>query len=393
MSASKRKRKKKVVCVFSADRTEYSLLRPVIMRLKETFDVRILVAGMHLSPEYGYSVEDIRKDGLQVHKCVETLLGSDSPVAASKAMALGLIGFADYFADLVPDLLMVLGDRGETLAASCAALRQGVPIAHINGGETTKGSPDEAIRHAITKLSCLHFTGTEIYRQRVIQLGEAPERVHNVGALALETIMQSDLLSREKVAQLLKIDLDIPYAVVSFHPASQEQANVTKQFSQVLKALRKHRELKYVFTYAKADVHGRTINRMIDAFDKNNHSAAAFVSLDTVSCLSAIKHAAMIIGNSEGGIFEAPVLGIPTVNVGDRQKGRLQSGSIINCPPDEEAVSAAISRAQDPDFLKNMEYRSALYGDGESSQKIGAVIEDYLGNGKVSVQKEFYDLL
>ncbi|MCL1790446.1 MAG: UDP-N-acetylglucosamine 2-epimerase [Peptococcaceae bacterium] len=390
----KRKRRRKVVCVFTSTRAEYGLMRPVIHRLRDVYDVRILVAGMHLSPGFGNTVEDIRNDGLQVHKCVETLMESDSPVAVSKSMALGLIGFADFFADIRPDLLMVLGDRCETLAACCAALNQGVPIAHINGGETTEGSPNEAVRHAITKMSHLHFTGTEIYRQRVIQLGEAPERVFNVGALALETIMLTDLMSKEKLAESLGIELDKPYAVVTFHPTAPEQADVAKQFSQVLKALQKHRELKYVFTYAKAGVHERTVNRMIENFAVEPRSnAAAFTSLDTISYLSAIKNSAMVVGNSSGGIFEAPVLGVPTVNIGDRQKGRLQSGSIINCPPIMDAVDAAIRKALDPGFLKSTEYRSALYGDGESSTRIATAIEAFLQGGQESRRKEFYDLL
>lgn len=384
---------KKIISVLTATRAEYGLLKPVIAKLNEVdeFDVRIVATGAHLSPEFGLTYKEIEKDGFEIDKKIEILLSSDTTTSISKSMGLAMINFADYFETLNPDLLVVLGDRYETLAVSIAAMNQRIPLAHLYGGETTEGAIDEAIRHAITKLSYLHFTSTEEYRKRVIQLGEDPSRVFNFGAIGIENILHEKLLSKEELEEKLNITLSKPYSVVTFHPVTLEKDGTMKQIKSLLEVCKGHKRMNFIFTKANADAEGRMINQLIDDYAEVNENIIAFTSLGLTRYLSALKYCTMVIGNSSSGLLEAPSFGVPTINIGDRQKGRLQSGSVINCDPSEESINKAIESALSKDFVKKAKETINPYGDGETSSRIVDVIKEYILNDKINLKKTFYD--
>lgn len=384
---------KKTICVLTATRAEYGLLKQVIQKLSHSnsIDVRIAVTGAHLSPEFGLTFTEIEKDGIIVDEKIEILLSADTPSSIAKSMGLAMIGFADYFNRLNPDLLVVLGDRYETLAVCCAAMIHKIPIAHLYGGETTLGAVDEAIRHAITKLSYLHFTSTEEYRKRVIQLGEHPDRVFWVGAIGVENIKKVKLLEKIELERALGMKLDKPYAVITYHPVTLENDNTAEQFQQLLNACSKISNMKFIFTKANADGNGRIINKMIDEHVSKSEDSISFASMGLVNYLSSLKYCAMVIGNSSSGIVEAPSFGIPTINIGARQKGRIQGVSIINCEPLEADINTAIGFASSDKF--KIIARNALnpYELNDSSQNIVETIKKYLLNGKIDLRKEFFD--
>jgi GDP/UDP-N,N'-diacetylbacillosamine 2-epimerase (hydrolysing) len=384
---------KKTISVLTATRAEYGLLKPIIAKLNavDEFDVRIVATGAHLSPEFGLTYKEIERDGFIIDEKIEILLSADSPASISKSMGIAMINFADYFEKLSPDLLIVLGDRYETLAVSITAMNQRIPIAHLYGGETTEGAIDESIRHAITKLSYLHFTSTDEYRRRVIQLGEDPSRVFNVGAIGIENILKEKLLSKDELAEQLQMSFSKPYAVVTFHPVTLESNSTVDQIESLLKVCKEDTRLHFIFTKANADAEGRVINRLIDNYAKENDNIFAFTSLGLTRYLSALKHSTMVIGNSSSGLLEAPSFGIPTINIGDRQKGRLQSSSVINCEPAIESIKTAIDLALSKDFIQKAKETVNPYGNGETSTKIVEVIEDYIMNDKINLKKKFYD--
>lgn len=384
----------KRICVLTATRAEYGLLKPVIVKLNAVprLDVRIAVTGMHLSPDFGFTYREIENDNLKIDKKIDILLSSDTPASVSKSMGLAMIGFADYFEELCPDMLLVLGDRYETLAVCCAAMNARIPIAHMYGGETTQGAVDESIRHAITKMSYLHFTSTEEYRKRVIQLGEEPDRVFAVGAMGIENIMNTKLMTLNELSDFLGMPLAEPYAVVTFHPVTLEDNTVKEQFSALLTACDNHPELRYIFTKANADANGKIINSMIDDYVKDKKNAKAVASLGTVRYLSALKYASLIIGNSSSGLIEAPSFHIPTVNIGDRQKGRLMAKSVISCEPDSGEITKAITKALSKEFREKISSVKNPYGDGNTSDKIAGILKEYLFNREINLKKSFYNV-
>ncbi len=384
---------KKVISVLTATRAEYGLLKSVIDKLNKvsTFDVKIVVTGAHLSPEFGLTYREIEADGFEIDKKIEILLSSDTASAISKSMALAMIGFAEYFEKLKPDLLVVLGDRYETIAVVLVAMNCGIPIAHLHGGETTEGAIDESIRHAITKLSHLHFTSTEVYRNRVIQLGEQPERVFNVGAIGAENALNEELMSKEMLANSLNVDLTKPYAVVTFHPVTLERGSAIKQITALLEVCKKNKTLNFIFTLANADAEGRIINQNIKQYAEQNNNIFEFSSLGRKRYLSALKYCEMVIGNSSSGIIEAPSFAIPTINIGDRQKGRVQTSSVINCDPTELSIQAAIDKAQDELFKQELITTVNPYIQENTSQKICDVIKEYLMHKRIKLKKSFYD--
>lgn len=384
---------KKRICVLTSTRADYGLLKPIIAKLNnvEKFDVRIVATGAHLSPEFGLTYQEIERDNFVVDKKIDMLLSADSPSSISKSMGLAMIGFADYFEELNPDLLIILGDRYETLAVATAALNQRIPIAHLYGGETTEGAIDESIRHAITKLSYLHFTSTDEYRDRVIQLGEHPERVHNVGAIGIENIMHERMLSREDIALEMGISLSKPYALVTYHPVTLEKNSAEKQTKALLETCKEHSILNFVFTKANADVEGRVINQLIDEYASSCNNIVSFTSLGSFKYLSALKYALMVIGNSSSGLVEAPSFGIPTINIGDRQKGRLQASSVINCNATQESIRKALALASSKEFLEKASKTANPYGDGNTSDKIIAVVKDCILCDKIDIKKKFYN--
>lgn len=384
---------KKKISVLTATRAEYGLLKQIINKLQlvPEFDVRVVTTGAHLSPEFGLTYKEIERDGILIDEKIEILLSADTPSAISKSMGLAMISFADYFERLKPDMLVVLGDRYETLAVATVAMNQRIPIAHLYGGETTEGAIDESIRHAITKLSYLHFTSTEEYRRRVIQLGENPDRVFCVGAIGIENVLNEELISKSELERSMNFKLDKPYAMVTFHPVTLEDNNSEEQIKALLDVCETHKEMKFIFTKANADTNGRIINQMIDNFVNINDHAIAFASLGKTRYLSALKYSSVVIGNSSSGLVEVPSFGIPTINIGDRQKGRLQADSVINCEPIKSDIKKAIEIALSKEFKEKAKNTINPYGDGNTSGKIIEKIRDFILNDKVNLKKQFYD--
>lgn len=384
---------KKKISVLTATRAEYGLLKPVIEKLQlvPEFDVRVVTTGAHLSQEFGLTYKEIERDGILIDEKIEILLSADTPSAISKSMGLAMISFADYFKRLKPDMLIVLGDRYETLAVAAVAMNQRIPITHLYGGETTEGAIDESIRHAITKLSYLHFTSTEEYRRRVIQLGENPDRVFCVGAIGIENVLNEEFMSKSELERSINFKLDRPYAMVTFHPVTLEDNNSEEQIKALLDVCALHKEMKFIFTKANADTNGRIINQMIDNFVNINDHAIAFASLGKTRYLSALKYSSVVIGNSSSGLVEVPSFGIPTINIGDRQKGRLQADSVINCEPIKSDIKKAIEIALSKEFKEKAKNTINPYGDGNTSGKIIEKIKDFILNDKVNLKKQFYD--
>lgn len=383
----------KTITVLTATRAEYGLLSPIIKELKkcDEFSIRLVVTGAHLSPEFGLTYKEILDDGVQIDKKIEILMSSDSPSAISKSMGLAMMSFADYFSDTRPDALLVLGDRYETLAVCCAAMNERIPIIHLYGGETTEGAIDEAVRHCITKMSYLHLTATEEYRKRVIQLGEHPERVISVGSIGVENICNKRLMNKSELEDSIQFSLDKPYAVVTYHPVTLEEKSSKAQFEQLLDAFEQKKDINYIFTKANADSDGRIINHMIDEYVSTHDNTIAFESLGVQRYLSALKYASMVIGNSSSGIVEAPSFGIPTINIGDRQKGRLKAQTVIDCIPESAGILNAIHKAMSEDFVKACRRAVNPYGDGNTSGKIVEAIKKMMQND-IELKKKFFDV-
>lgn len=384
----------KRICVLTASRSEYGLLKPLIKRLLmvSDFEVKIAVTGSHLSDDFGMTYKEIENDGISIDAKIPILNGNDKPSDISKVMGAALIKFSDYFEKLKPDLLIVLGDRYETLSVCCAALNQLIPIAHLHGGEITIGATDESFRHAITKMSHLHFASTELYRKRIIQMGENPRNVFNVGALGVENILNEKLLDKKTVIRNLSISSNNPYIVVTFHPVTLEGNTAKIQFSSILEVCKNHPEISFVFTKTNADSNGSVINRMIDEYIDNNSNAVAFKSLGMVYYLSTVKYCCAVMGNSSSGIIEAPSFKVPTINIGDRQKGRLQSDTIINCEPYTSDIESALSLALSADFKNKIENSINPYGKGNTSEEVVDILKDRLLNDSIDLKKEFHDL-
>lgn len=383
----------KKICVVTGTRAEYSLLKPIIIGLKkEKFKTDVVVTGAHLSPEFGLTFREIEKDGIEVTKKIEILLSSDTSVGISKSIGLAVISFAEYFSENKPDAVVLLGDRYEVLAAACAAMTAKIPIAHLHGGEITEGVVDESIRHSVTKMSYLHFTCTEEYRRRVIQLGENPERVFNVGAIGVENALKTPLLSKNQLEKNLHFKLDKQYAVVTFHPVTLEENTSERQIQELLKAIESQTEMEFIFTKANADPGGYIINKMIENYAKSHSNSILVDSLGNVRYLSAVKNSLMVIGNSSSGIIEVPSFRIPTINIGDRQKGRIQAKSIINCEPIQREIEEAISKAQTSQFLSQILDIDNPYGDGNTSEKIINILIEELICKKLELKKAFYDI-
>lgn len=385
---------KKKLCIITATRAEYGLLRPLIDKIYNcnSFILNLVVTGMHLSPEFGYTYKFIESDGFKIDRKIETLLSSDTSVGISKSMALSLISFSEYFSDSNIDMLIVLGDRFEILSSVTAATIANIPVAHIHGGETTEGAYDESFRHCISKMSYLHFTSTESYRKRVIQLGEDPIRVFNVGALGVENIKNITPISLKNLETLLNFKLDKPYALVTFHPVTLENNSFEAQITDLLEALDSFPNMKFLITKSNCDTGGMSINNILENYcSKNKANAILFSSLGQTPYLSAMKYCSMVIGNSSSGIIEAPSFNIPTINIGNRQKGRLQSNSIINCNPTSSAIINSINQGLSPEFINSINIDSSPYDGGDTSSKILEIIYETL-DSPIDLKKKFYDL-
>ncbi|MDF1613503.1 UDP-N-acetylglucosamine 2-epimerase [Desulfurivibrio dismutans] len=381
------------IAIFTGTRAEYGLLHPVMTQIAADpgLSLQTIVSGSHLAPEFGYTAREIEDDGFTIDEKVEMLVSADTPTGISKSMGLGLIGYAEALARQQPDLILILGDRYEAFAMAAAALVSRVPIAHLYGGEQTVGAMDDSLRHAITKLSHLHFTSTEKYRQRVIQLGESPERVFNVGALGVENIQSLELLDRQELEHSLGFLLGENLLLITFHPTTLETQTAEAQFGELLAAMAEFPQCTLIFTKANADTDGRIINRMIDDYVAANPDRAhAFTSMGQVRYLSAMKLARAVVGNSSSGIIEAPSLQVPTVNVGDRQKGREQAASILNCAPDRNAITTALRQVLSKELQQKAANIANPYEKPGTSQKIAETVKIFDLTG--ILKKEFYDL-
>ena len=384
---------KRKICVYTSSRADYGLLKGVLAKIQEaeSLQLQILVSGMHLAPEFGMTIQEIRNDGFQPDETIEILLSSDTPAAICKSMGLAMIGYGEALQRLKPDILVVLGDRFETFCAAAAAQVCRVTLAHIHGGETTEGAIDEAFRHSISKMAHLHFASCEVYRQRIIQLGEAPERVFNVGALGVENIRRTSLMERSGLAESIGFDLEKPYFLVTFHSVTLEQSTAAGQFQALLEALDAFPEFNVIFTKTNADTEGRVINRLIDGYaQKHPKRCRAVTSLGLQRYLSAMKFCAAVVGNSSSGMLEAPTFKIPTINIGDRQKGRLQPSCILNCSPDAGAIRQVIDHALSPAFQKSLATVTNPYDKAGTRSFIVKLLEitDILGIAK----KTFFDV-
>ncbi len=381
------------ICVVTGGRAEYGLLYWLMREIADdpALELQVAVTGMHLSPEFGLTVREIEKDGLPIAARVEMLLSSDSAVGITKSMGLGLIGFADAFERLAPDLIVVLGDRFEILAAAQAALFARIPLAHIHGGELTEGAADESIRHALTKLAHLHFVAAEPYRRRVIQLGEAPERVFLTGAPGLDTIGRIELLSREALETDLGMSFSRPNFLVTYHPATLSGSAPEEAFEELLAALDAFPQSSVIFTRPNADTHGRGLNDCIDRYvAARPERAKAFMSLGQRRYLSALKWADAVIGNSSSGLTEAPLMKCPTVNIGNRQGGRLRAPSVLDCGEGRSQIESAIRQALSPAHRAVADQGVSVYGHGDASSCIVAVLRSVPLTGLIT--KPFYDL-
>ena len=379
------------ICIFTGSRAEYGLLRWVMQGIQDTpeLTLQVVATGMHLSPEFGMTIQEMRADGFEPDETIEILLSSDTPTAICKSMGLAMIGYGEALQRLKPDMVVVLGDRFETFCMAAAAQVCHVPLAHIHGGETTEGAIDEAFRHSITKMSHLHFASCEAYRQRIIQMGEAPDRVFNVGALGVENIRCTRLMDRTELAESIGFSLEKAYFFVTFHPVTLEKSTSEGQFQSLLDALDAFPEYNVIFTKANADTDGRVINRLIDEYvARQPERCLAVTSLGAHRYLSAMKYATAVIGNSSSGIIEAPSFKVPTVNIGDRQKGRIQAASILDCSADANAVRQTIERALSPAFQKSLSGISNPYDRPGTCSTIVGLLEktDLFG----STQKTFH---
>ena len=380
------------ICVITGTRAEFGLLRPLIELIAndKELQLQLIATGMHLSPEFGYTLNEITEAGFMVDKKVECLLSSDSSIGVSKTIALAISGFADALAELTPDLVVVLGDRTEILGAVIATAMANIPIAHLHGGETTEGAYDEAIRHSITKFSHLHFTSTEAYRKRVIQLGEHPDTVFNVGAIGLDAIKKLPLLDKASFEQAIGFKLKERNILITYHPVTLEKEAPIETFENVLTALDELTDTTLIFTHANSDKNGRIINKMITEYvSSHKDKAVEFKSLGQLRYLSALQFVDFVIGNSSSGMTEVPAFYIPTINIGDRQKGRINCESVINSNNSLEDIKKSITFALDKTFRKKIQQQELLYGNGTAAEKILQIIKEH---NHISIKKSFYNI-
>lgn len=379
------------IAVVSGSRADYGLLRSLLFAIhnEEALALQLIITGMHLAPEFGMTLREIEADGLPIAARVEMLVSSDTATGVVKSMGLGLIGFADTLETLAPDLLVVLGDRFEIFAAAQAALVQRIPMAHIHGGETSEGAFDESIRHALTKMAQWHFVAAEPYRQRVIQMGEAPERVFNFGAPGLDQLDAINWLSRSTLSRNLSIPDGSPLLLVTYHPATLDGHGPMLAMDELCAALARFEDAQVVFTYPNADTGGRALIDAVDRFvaqaPERRH---AFASLGQQRYLSLMRTADVVVGNSSSGLIEAPALHRATVNLGDRQKGRLRADSVIDTAENRDDIEQAIRTALSAPFQHRLPDIDSPYGRGQ----VGIRIKDTLRRVPLHIQKRFFDI-
>lgn len=383
---------KRKICVVTGTRAEYGLLYWLMKEIEadKELQLQLVVTGMHLSPEFGLTYKEIEKE-FKIDKKIEMLLSSDTSIGISKSMGLAQMSFCEAFEELKPDILIVLGDRYEIFSIVSTAMIARIPIVHLHGGETTEGAFDESIRHSITKMSHLHFTATEEYRNRVIQLGEHPSRVFNVGGMGIENIKRLKLLTKEEFENSIDFKLNKKNILVTFHPVTLENSTAQEQFQELLEVIDELKDTNIIFTKANSDTDGRIINQMIDDYVvKNFYKAIGFNSLGQLRYLSALQFVDTVVGNSSSGLLEAPSFKIGTINIGDRQKGRIKADSIIDCSANKFDIKKAFERLYSLEFQDSLQNVENPYGDGCASKKIIEEIKKV--NLQNILKKSFYDL-
>ncbi|MFW2580727.1 UDP-N-acetylglucosamine 2-epimerase [Aliarcobacter butzleri] len=382
----------KKICVVTGTRAEYGLLYWLLKEIEvdKELELQLIVTGMHLSPEFGLTYKEIEKE-FKIDKKIEMLLSSDTSIGISKSMGLAQISFCEAFEELKPDILIVLGDRYEIFSVVSTAMIARIPIVHLHGGETTEGAFDESIRHSITKMSHLHFTATEEYRNRVIQLGEQPSKVFNIGGMGIENIKRMKLLSKEEFENSIDFKLNKKNILVTFHPVTLENSTAQEQFQELLDVIDELKETNIIFTKANSDTDGRIINQMIDEYvTKNFQKSVEFTSLGQLRYLSALQFVDAVVGNSSSGLLEAPSFKIGTINIGDRQKGRIKADSVIDCSANKTDIEKAFERLYSKEFQDILQNVENPYGDGCASKKIIEVLKNV--DLKNILKKSFYNI-
>lgn len=376
----------------TGSRADYGLLRWLLedIRSSPSLELQLIVTGMHLVPEFGLTWRDVTADGFHIDRKVETQMGSDTPVGIAKSIGLGVIGFADAFDQLRPDVVVVLGDRFEIFAAASAAMVARIPIAHIHGGETTEGAIDEALRHSITKMSQLHFVAMQEYRDRVVQLGEDPERVFTVGGLGVDGVVRQRLLDRAELENELGFELGDRSLLVTFHPVTLESLSSAQQMAHLLQALDSLQDTTLIFTMPNADTDGRVIIDLVSRFVQAHPRAHSFTSLGQLRYLSCLQFVDGVVGNSSSALMEAPSFKKGAVNIGSRQRGRIRASSVIDCDADAEAILAALERLYSPEFQRGLQSVTNPYGSGGASSAVVQVLETVPLEGLV--MKSFLDV-
>jgi GDP/UDP-N,N'-diacetylbacillosamine 2-epimerase (hydrolysing) len=382
----------RTICVVTGSRAEYGLLRPVMEGIRDADEcvLQVVATGMHLSPEFGETYREIEQDGFRVDRRVEMLLSADTAVATAKSMGLGMIGFADALRDLSPDLLVVLGDRFEIFAAVSAALVARIPVAHLHGGETTEGAYDEAFRHSITKMSHLHFVAAEEYRRRVVQLGEQPDRVFLVGGLGVDAIQRVALMDRAEVEDSLGVQFGARSLLVTFHPATLDDASAAHQMDELLAALDALPDTLLIFTMPNADTGGRVLIGQVERFVAAHPMAVAFKSLGQRRYFSCLRFVDGVVGNSSSGLAEVPSFGKGTINIGERQRGRLKADSVIDASAEREVIRDAIRLLYSAEFQARLPGVRNPYGDGGAASAIVQVLQSRPLEG--ILRKSFHDV-
>lgn len=383
------------ICVITGTRAEYGLLRQILFKLKkyEDIDLKLAVTGSHLSPRFGNTQNEIIKDGFDDFYRVVIPMEDDSKEGMAVSTGIAMTKFAELFSNYKPDIVLVLGDRFEIFAAVAAAHLIGIPVAHISGGDITEGAVDDAIRHCLTKMSSLHFPGCEQSAKRIIQMGEQPDRVYNVGELGVENCLNIPFIRRSELA----IDLNYrnimgDYCVVTFHPVTMETNTAAIQVYELIKAMDSLKGMSYVITMANADASGRQINDIWIKEGKKRPNWLVVSSLGVLRYLSAMKYAKAVIGNSSSGVIEAPSMGTPTVNIGDRQKGRMMSDSVVCCSPEKEMIEKTLGIVLTDDFQEKAKHVISPFGDGTTSSQIVKIIMEFLNNDIEINRKHFYDI-
>lgn len=381
------------VCVITGTRADFGLLRGIMEELEEhpKLSLETVATGMHLNPEFGRTLREIEEAGFTIDYKVDMLIGSDSIEAVTKSIGLGVIGFADAFSNLSPNLILVLGDRFEIFAATTAAMIRGIPVAHIHGGESSEGAFDETLRHCITKMSHLHFVAAEEYRKRVIQLGEIPENVFNVGGMGVDALNKIKLLSRKELEKALNLKFWKRNLLITYHPVTIEGSdNSIEQMTELLSALEYFHDVNLIFTMPNADTGGLELNSLVKQFVRKNSNSNLFSSLGQLKYFSCLSFVDGVIGNSSSGLLEAPSFKIGTVNIGERQKGRLKAKSVIDCPPEKDKIKKAIQYLYEARFANVLKSVSNPYGEGGASKAIVNKLANIPLKG--IVKKSFYDL-